>query len=86
MSEFVNTKSYSDYYTTNERVTISRYYINLIKDGNKAGYFIHIIDPQSFIPTTENAAIIDFVAVNDPVKTFYNRSKAVTKIYIVQRP
>ena len=86
VSEFVNTKSYSDYYTTNERVTISRYYINLIKDGNKAGYFIHIIDPQSFIPTTENAAIIDFVAVNDPVKTFYNRSKAVTKIYIVQRP
>jgi 4-amino-4-deoxy-L-arabinose transferase-like glycosyltransferase len=71
-------------YTTNERSSISSYYIKNKRDGEKAGFYIEVAKPQSYMKNTTNKRILDWISVNDPLKVYYNPlGKQTAKIYLI---
>jgi len=80
--EFVN--STDKYYTTNDRVTITRYYIKLRKDGDKIGYYMFSKSPQTFSDELSNSRVKKWVAKgNKPIKIIENPSGNNLEIYLL---
>ena len=72
----------SIWYTTNERVSLSRYYINLPKNGDKIGYYVFIERPQSLTANISNLRTQRWVAKgNKPIKIIENPSGNRTLIF-----
>jgi hypothetical protein len=71
-------------YMSNERQTISRYYIPLERDKNKAGFFVYVENPQSF----ENNIIYDkeayWASHYEPVHTLTRNGNDLVRIYIME--
>lgn len=71
-------------YTTNERSSISSYYVKNKRDGGKAGFYVEVASPQSYMKTTTNKRILEWISVNDPLKVYYNpEGKETAKIYLI---
>lgn len=71
-------------YTTNERGSISSYYIKNKRDGANAGFYVEIVNPQSYMPTTSNKRILEWISLNEPLKVYYNPDgKETAKIYLI---
>lgn len=81
--DFIIADGKSSYYSVNEKISISRYYIPLEKSNSKAGYFIHIVKPQTFNNVTLNNRGARWMQENDPVKTFFYGKNEVARIYLV---
>ena len=71
-------------YTSNERSSISSYYIKNKRDGSRAGFYVEIVNPQSYMPATTNERILEWTSVNGPLKIYYNPDgKETARIYLV---
>lgn len=57
-------------YSTNERKSIARHYLPYTRDSKKAGFYIHIINPQSFTNEITNSRIKYWVEQNPPIAIF----------------
>lgn len=69
------------YYSTNERQSMSRYHINLNKDTDSAGFFVYIVNPQSFAEKIVMEKAAYWASRYEPAKVFYNGDREVAKIY-----
>lgn len=70
------------WYTTNERVSIARYYVSLKKDGAKIGHYVYIENPQTFTPDITNSRVKKWIAKgNKPYKIIENPSGNKTYLY-----
>lgn len=81
VSEFMKDKP--NYYSTNEREPITRYYVKNQKAGDKIGYFIWIEAPQSFTEEIKNERTRTYVKDKEPVFVSSNPSGNKTLIYYI---
>ena len=82
IGEVVRTTENNGYYSTNERSTISRYYIPLKKSSDDAGFFILIKNPQSFTEQPVNERVRLWIDSHAPVISFTDANgRPVTEIY-----
>lgn len=86
IDDYIRSGEKALYYTTNERVSIARFHIDLEKDGEKAGYYVYIRNPQTFTNEVTNKRISDWMTSNRPVAEFSNEGKVVSQIYLVNNP
>lgn len=82
IGEFLN-NSKVPYFSTNERVSITRYYVSTPKDGEKLGYYVWIENPQSFTNDISNNRVREFVSNNNPIKEITTKSGNMVKIYFI---
>jgi len=61
-------------YSTNERKSIVRYFVPLEKDTNKAGFYIHIRNPQTF----------NWMEKYDPIFTLTKSNQDYVRMYIME--
>jgi 4-amino-4-deoxy-L-arabinose transferase-like glycosyltransferase len=71
-------------YSTNERVTIARYYMGMEKGSDEAGFFIYIRNPQSFINDIKEEKNAYWVSKYTPVYTFTRNGHDLVRVYIMQ--
>lgn len=88
-----NWRSISDYtklnanikaYSSNERRTISRYYIDLDKSVDKAGYYIHIKNPQSYDSESKEEKAIYWSSKYKPVYTITRHGDEIVSIFLME--
>ena len=84
IAEFLN-QNPNDYYSTNERVTVTRYLIKNPKDGNQARYFVFIENPQMFTNDISNSRARTFIANNKPIKEIKTQSGNKVLIYEIPK-
>lgn len=68
-------------YVTNEKMSISDFYIPLEYDPDKAGYYIYVHNPQSFKATIANDKVRYWTKNYPPDKVFKNDGRVVVEIY-----
>ncbi len=78
---FIKLQSASSFYTTNERDSIVRYYVPLVKSGENIGYYIYVLNPQSFTDKILNERAKAWVDENEPVNIIKKEGKELVKIY-----
>jgi len=83
-SDFIKSTPNNGFYSTNERDSLVRYYVPLKKEGNKAGFYIYILNPQSFAEEIVSEKAKYWAEKYAPVKIFSNGNLAVAKIYYMQ--
>jgi len=76
-------KDKANFYSTNEREPITRYYVKNKKAGDKVGYFIWIEAPQSFTEEIKNKRTKTFIEGKDPVFERINPSGNKTRIFYI---
>ena len=81
VSEFM--KDTPNYYSSNEREPITRYYVKNQKAGDKIGYYIWIEAPQSFTEEIKNERTRTYIKDKEPVFVSSNPSGNKTLIYFV---
>lgn len=79
---YIKSDAKSQFYTTNERVSISRYHVALEKAGEKVGYYIYIKNPQTFTNEVINTRINAWIQSNPPVVQYKNYDRVVSEIYL----
>jgi 4-amino-4-deoxy-L-arabinose transferase-like glycosyltransferase len=70
-------------YSTNERASISRYYIELEKNLDRAGAFVFVKNSQRFINKFEEAKANYWRKINPPVFTINLNGRDISSIYIM---
>lgn len=80
IAAFVNTKN-NGFYSTNERVSIARFYISLAKSTDRAGHYITVLNPQSYSPNQLNAKAIYWAAKYPPEKIITHNGREIVRIY-----
>lgn len=76
-------KDKSNFYSTNEREPITRYYVKNKKAGDKVGYFILIEAPQSFTQEIKNVRTRTYIEGKEPVFERVNPSGNRTRIFYI---
>ncbi|MFA6981800.1 MAG: glycosyltransferase family 39 protein [Patescibacteria group bacterium] len=69
------------YYSTNERESIARYHIDLLKDTDLAGYYVYIRNPQSFTDEKISEKALYWIERYGPVFTFIKDGKEIASVY-----
>ncbi len=80
---YIRLNQSSSFYTTNERDSIARYYVPLVKSGESIGYYVYIYNPQSFTDKIMNERAKQWVDANQPVRTITKDGREVAKIYMI---
>jgi hypothetical protein len=84
IAEFLTTDGRSNFYWDNEKASLSRYYIPLERNNQKAGYFLRINRPQTFTSEIINKRGASWMLKNTPIKVFYNGTgRQVASVYLV---
>jgi len=84
IGDFISQFPEVEAYSTNERKSMARHYINLEKDTEKAGFFVHVRHPQSF---TEDIIYekADYWAQNyEPVHTLSRFGRDLVRVYLME--
>jgi hypothetical protein len=81
ISQYINSTESNGYYSTDERESISRYHINLMKSADDAGYYIYIKNPQSFEGKITNKKVIYWMDKYTPVASFFKDGDPIVEIY-----
>lgn len=68
-------------WSCNERAALSRYYINLEKNVDKAGYLVYILNPQTFTNSLSEKKAAYWVSKYTPVYTFSRNGRDTVYIY-----
>ena len=76
----------TSYFSTNERVALTRFYLNNPKDNNKAKFFVYIENPQTFTNEITNPRTKSWASKNSPIKEFTTVSGNKVKIYQIDSP
>jgi 4-amino-4-deoxy-L-arabinose transferase-like glycosyltransferase len=71
-------------YSTKENRSISYYYIDLPKDIDRAGFYIYIKSPQSFIENTENEKYIYWSKKYEPEFTLTRYGRDMVRVYVME--
>ncbi|HSX39086.1 MAG TPA: glycosyltransferase family 39 protein [Candidatus Saccharimonadales bacterium] len=79
-----NSHSGKKFYATNERDSITRFYLPYEKSENKAGYFVNVDNPQSFTSRTKSDKGKYWMAKYPPVYIFSNNGNEQAKIYYME--
>ena len=74
-----------DFFSTNERVSLTRYYIANQKDGEKARFFVFIENPQTFTNEITNQRTKSWAGSNKPIKEIISRSGNKILIYEIPK-
>lgn len=72
------------YYSTNERESIARYYVPLKKSTDAAGYYIYILNPQSFTNTIQQEKAQYWADRYAPVFSFSKGGKDMVRVYSME--
>ena len=72
-----------EYYSTNERDSISRFYVTKPKDTNNAGYYVSVNSPQSFSPPFLQEKSVYWGENHDPVMEIRRGEKVLVRIYLM---
>ncbi len=78
---FVRENNDTDYYFSNEKNSIASKYVPLPYNAERAGYYIHIYHPQSFINRYLRDKVRYWVKNYPPVKVFEVNGRRVAEIY-----
>lgn len=70
-------------YTTNERKSIARYYVGLEKGADKAGFYVHVKNPQSFTNDILSEKALYWTQHYEPIYTLTRGGRDFTRIYIM---
>ena len=81
ISEFVSGNPEVSAYSTNERESISRHHVNLLKDTDKAGFYIFLQFPQSFTEHMLNDKALYWASKYPPVYTLSKGGADLVTIY-----
>jgi hypothetical protein len=71
-------------YNTNERSSISRFYVNLEKDTDEAGYYIYIKNPQSFTNEIPHEKAKYWSERYEPEFTLTRYGRDMVRVYIME--
>lgn len=71
------------YYSTNERPSIPRFYIDLPKATADAGPYVSIVNPQSFADELLQSKARYWGSTYEPDKIIYRDGKIVARIYVM---
>lgn len=83
VADLLNADNRSEFYSTNERDTISEYYLDQKKDSKKMGYYIYIHNPQKMIAGLNNKRVIRYAYDNNPLAVYKNWGNVVTEVYLL---
>ncbi|MBW6441879.1 glycosyltransferase family 39 protein [Patescibacteria group bacterium] len=83
--DFINSHPEIYSYNTNEKNSISRYYVRLEKDTDKSGFYIHIKDPQSFTGDIPHEKGQYWSSKYSPVFTLTRYGRAMVNLYIMEQ-
>ncbi len=82
--DLVESKPNIGFYSCNERSSISRYSVPLQKNAQYAGFYIHILNPQSFRDVIEEERIKDWVKAYNADRTYYDSNgRVISEVYII---
>ncbi|OGC77120.1 hypothetical protein A2619_00370 [candidate division WWE3 bacterium RIFOXYD1_FULL_39_9] len=70
-------------YSTNERESISRYHVHLRKDADQAGFYIFIVNPQSFTNEILSQKALYWANKHAPVYTHSRSGKDLVTVYLM---
>ncbi len=72
------------FYSTNERKSIARFFVPFEKSTDKAGHFIHIINPQSFTNKIQQEKAVYWSERYHPIFTFSRSGKDLVRVYYME--
>ena len=81
--EYINTTENNGFYSTNEKRSISGYYMPYELNVNQSGHYIHIHNPQSLRERLANDKIRYWRKNYQPVKVFEYRGRILAEIYLM---
>ncbi len=81
ISEYVTSTDDIGFFASNEKKSITSFYVPQQFDVDGAGYYIHIYHPQSFKETVANRKIRYWTNNYDPVKVFEINGRVLVEIY-----
>lgn len=79
--EFVSATDDIQYYMTNEKKSITDFYVPQEFNLNGAGYYIHIYEPQSFTEEVAKKKIRYWTEKYDPIKVYEINGRVMVEIY-----
>ena len=71
-------------YSTNERKSIARYFINLEKSSDKAGIYVYIKNPQSFTNDILEEKPKYWTGKYEPVYTLSREGQEIVSVYLME--
>jgi hypothetical protein len=81
ISEYITSTDDIGFFASNEKKSITSFYVPQEFDVDGAGYYIHINHPQSFKETVANRKIRYWTNNYDPVKVFEINGRVLVEIY-----
>jgi len=84
IQKFIQSNGEQPAYSTNERKSIARYYIDLPKDTDSAGYFVYIKNPQSFTDEVIYEKAEYWRSKYDPVYVFNRGGRDLVEIFLME--
>lgn len=84
IGDFIRMKPEIVAYNTNERSSISRFYVDLEKDTDLAGYYIYIKNPQSFTNSIPHEKAQYWSERYEPEFTLTRFGKDMVRVYVME--
>jgi hypothetical protein len=81
--DFIMQDNQSQYYTSNEKKSIPKYYLGKDRDNNNAGYIVIISKAQSGNNVILNKRAAHWVKYHDPIKIFSYDGRNISKVYLM---
>jgi hypothetical protein len=72
------------YYSTNERKSIARFFVPFDKSTDKAGHYIHILNPQSFTNKIQQDKAQYWADRYHPIFTFSRSGNDLVRVYYME--
>lgn len=83
IGRFVSSDKNVTAYTSNERESITRYYVKLDKNTDNAGYFIYIRHPQTFTEAIVSPKALYWANNHQPIYTYSKGGTDLVDIYLM---
>jgi 4-amino-4-deoxy-L-arabinose transferase-like glycosyltransferase len=71
-------------YSTNERRSIARYYVNLPKNTEVAGFYVYVKNPQSYFEDTNNEKFLYWSGKYQPEYTYTRYGRDMVRVYVME--
>lgn len=81
IGDYVTSANGNGYYSSNEKIRISRHYVPHPYDIEESGHYIHIYNPHNFKDKLAKEKIRYWTKNYRPVKSFENDGRVVVEIY-----
>jgi len=85
IGKFVKSHPEIDAYSTNEGTSISRHYVDLEKDSDKAGFYIFVKNPQSYTEDISNDKVNYWINKYDPQFSLTRNGRDMVRVYMMEK-